>query len=153
MLNVLAGIYPRYTTSIVNGEPTEDDLANLWYLREQGLVEGALDLSLTQAYIFEGARITAKGLDFLADDGGIGAILGTVTVRLHADTIKELLLVRIESSSVPQEKKSWLKRQIETASAETIKKIVGSLLDEGVKRAPNLVQWVEQALQATNSVP
>ena len=151
MLNALAAVYPRHTTQIVNGEATEEDLANLWYLREQGLVEGALEISIGQAYIFQGAKITVKGLDFLADDGGIGAILGTVTVRLHADSIRELLLARIESSSAPAEKKSWLKKQIETASSETIKKIIDSLLDQGVKRAPELLQWVEQAIHAAKS--
>lgn len=151
MLNALAAVYPRYTTEIGNAEVSEADLANLWYLKEQGLVEGALEMSISQAYIFEGARITAKGLDFLADDGGISAILGTVTVRLHADSIKELLLTRIEASSAPAEKKSWLKTQIETASRETMKKIVGSLLDQGVKRAPELVQWVEHAIQAAKN--
>jgi hypothetical protein len=151
MLNALAAVYPRYTTAVVDAEVTEEDLANLWYLKEQGLVDGALEMSLSQSYIFQGARITAKGLDFLADDGGISAILGTVTVRLHADSIKELLLTRIDSSSAPPEKKSWLKKQIETASSETIKKIVGSLLDQGVKRAPELLQWVEQAIQSAKS--
>jgi hypothetical protein len=151
MLNALAAVYPRHTTEVVDGEPTEDDLANLWYLKEQCLVDGGLNMSTTDAYIFEGARITAKGLDFLADDGGISAILGTVTVRLHADSIKELLLTRIESSNAPVEKKSWLKKQIETASSETIKKIVGSLLDQGVTRAPELLKWVENAIQAAKS--
>jgi hypothetical protein len=151
MLNALATVYPRYTTAVVDAQVTEEDLTNLWYLKEQGLVDCALELSLSQSYIFEGARITAKGLNFLADDGGISAILGTVTVRLHADSIKELLLTRIDSSSAPPEKKSWLKKQIETASSETIKKIVGSLLDQGVKRAPELLQWVEQAIQSAKS--
>lgn len=148
MLNALANVYPRYTTEVVHGKATEQDLANLWYLKEQGLVDGGLEMSLCQSYIFQGARITAKGLDFLADDGGISAILGTVTVRLHADSIKELLLARVAASDAPEEKKSWLKKQIQTASSQTMKKIIDSLLDQGMKRAPELVQWVEQAIQA-----
>ena len=151
MLNSLATVYPRYTTEIFDAEVSEADLANLWYLKEQGLVEGGLEMSITQAYLFDGVKITAKGLDFLADDGGISAILGTVIVRLHAESIKELLLTRIEASNAPAEKKSWLKKQIETASSETMKKIVGSLLDQGVQQAPKLLQWVEQAIQAAKS--
>lgn len=151
MLNALAAEYPRYTINIFEGEPSEDDLANLWYLKEQGLVDGGLEMSITQAYLFDGARITAKGLDFLADDGGLSAILGTVTVRIHADSIRELLLARIDSSNAPAEKKSWLKKQVETASSETIKRIVDSLLDQGVKRAPELLEWVEQAIQAAKN--
>lgn len=152
MLKALAEVYPRYTIDIVEVEASEDDLANLWYLKEQGLIEGALDMSTTGAYIFEGAKITAKGLDFLADDGGISAILGTVTVRLHADSIKELLLTKVESSSASTEKKTWLKKQIETASGETIKKIVGSLIDQGVKYGPDFLQWAEKSFQTIKTL-
>lgn len=152
MLNSLATVYPRYTTKILDAEASEADLTNLWYLKEQGLVEGDLEMSITQAFIFSGVKITAKGLDFLADDGGISAILGTVIVRLHAESIKELLLTRIEASEAPAEKKSWLKQQIETASSETIKKIVGLILDQGVQQAPKLLQWMEQAIQVAKNV-
>ena len=148
MLQALASVYPRYTTDLGAGEPSADDLANLWYLKEQGLVEGPLEMSLSQSFIFQGAKVTAKGIDFLADDGGISAVLGTVTVKLHADTIKELLVSRVDSSSASTEKKSWLKRQLETASNETIKRIVSAVLDEGVKHAPDLIRLVEQAAKS-----
>lgn len=147
VLNALAAVYPRYTTGVVEGAPTEEDLANLWYLKEQCLIEGPLEMSLSQSYVFQGAKITAKGLDFLADDGGITAILGTVTVRIHADSIKELLLARVESSAAPAEKKSWLRKQIQVASGETMKKLVNSLFDQGLKHAPDTVRWIEQAFE------
>lgn len=144
MLETLAAVYPRYTVELGVEQVTEDVLANLWYLEEQGLVAGSLEMSVSQAFIFQGARITAKGLDFLADDGGLSAILGTLTVRLHADTIRELLLARIDASDAPADKKSWLRKQLDIASNEAIKRIVGTVVDEGIKRAPDLVQLVEQ---------
>lgn len=147
ILEALADVYPRYTGNLGVDPVTEEELANLWYLKEQGLIEGALDMSLSQEFIFQGAKITAKGLDFLADDGGISAILGTLTVRLHADTIRDLLLARIDASEAPPDKKSWLRKQLDLASAETIKKIVGSVVDEGIKRAPDLVQLIERVTQ------
>lgn len=148
MLQALADVYPGYTVDLGNGKPNKEDLENLWYLKEQNLIEGALEMSIEQSFIFQGVRITAKGVDFLADDGGVSAILGTVTVKLHADTIKELMLARVENSSVSSEKKSWLKKQLETASSETIKKIVGAVLDEGFKHAPDLIRLVEQAARS-----
>lgn len=147
MLEALAAVYPRYTGDLGVDPVTEEELANLWYLKEQGLVEGALEMSISQSFIFQGAKITAKGLDFLADDGGISAILGTLTVRLHADTIRDLLLARIDASDAPADKKSWLRKQLDLASTETIKKIVGSVVDEGIKRAPDLIQLVERVTQ------
>ena len=149
MLQALAAVYPRYTADLGVDSVTEEELANLWYLKEQGLVDGGLDMSISQAFIFEGAKITAKGIDFLADDGGISAILGTLTVRLHADTIRDLLLARIDASDASPDKKSWLRKQLDLASAETIKKIVGTVVDEGIKRAPDLVQLIERVTQNT----
>ena len=148
MLRALAAAYPKYTVDVRSSEVGEEDLVNLWYLKEQGLVEGALSMSIGQSYIFEGVKITAKGLDFLEDDGGLSAMLGTLTVRLHADTIKELLIARVEASHASPEKKSWVKKQLETASSEVIKKIVSAVLDEGVKHAPDLLRLVEQAARS-----
>lgn len=148
ILNTLAEVYPRYAKGFSFGELSEDDLANLWYLKEQGLVEGGIDMSISQAFIFQSAKITAKGMDFLADDGGLSAVLGTVTVRLHADTIKELLLSKVAASTAPVEKKTWLKKQLEVASTETIKKIISALLDEGVKHAPDIIHLVAQAARS-----
>lgn len=147
-LKALAAVYPRYAADFWGGEPSEEDLANLWYLKEQELVDGDLEMSLGQSFIFGGAKITAKGLDFLADDGGISAILNTVTVKIHPDTLRELLVSKFEKYSVPPDKKSWLKRQIETASNETIKKILGAVLDEGVKHVPDLINLVTQAAKS-----
>ncbi len=58
------------------------------------------------------ASITAAGLDFLADDGGLSAILGVVTVKVHADTIRDLIAAKIDTADLPVEKKSALKKQL-----------------------------------------
>lgn len=54
-------------------------------------------------------KITAKGIDFLAADGGLSAILGVVTVKLHSDTIQALLVSKINQSDIPIEEKNHLK--------------------------------------------
>lgn len=77
--------------------------ANLRYLAEHGLVVcNDKNLSAT-------VKITAKGIDFLTDDGGLSAILGVVTVRLHSDTIQTLLDAKINEANIPPEEKSRLK--------------------------------------------
>ena len=60
---------------------------NLAYLEEHGLV----DAKWAGNFAVANAKITARGIDFLSDDGGLSTILDTVTVKLHSDTIKELL--------------------------------------------------------------
>jgi hypothetical protein len=148
MLEALADVYPRLTEHIGVDFTDDDNLANLWYLKEQGLVEGKIEMAMDQTFVFQGVRITAKGMDFLADDGGVSAILGTVTVRVHPDSIKDLLLAKVEASSAPAEKKTWLKKQLETATNESIKKILNALLDEGIKHAPDLLRLIEQAAKS-----
>ena len=44
--------------------------------------------------------ITAKGIDFMMQDGGLSAILNTKIVKLHPDTIRDLLQNRIQASSL-----------------------------------------------------
>lgn len=143
MLEKLATIYPSYSTDCI-AQDSESDLANLYYLQEHGLVNAALDRTLSGAFIFSGAIITAKGLDFLADDGGLSAILGTVTVKLHAETIRDLLLSKVENSNEPDAKKSWLKSQISSLSGEALKTITNSLVQKGLDNIPDLVVWAQQ---------
>ena len=43
---------------------------------------------------------TEKAFDFLADDGGLSTILGTITIKLHSDTIQELLAAKIGDAAL-----------------------------------------------------
>ncbi len=78
--------------------------ANLQYLAEHGLVVFDNETLITAT-----VKITAKGIDFLMDDGGLSAILGVVTVKLHSDTIQALLNTKIDQADIPLEEKSKLK--------------------------------------------
>ena len=80
--------------------------ANLRYLAEHGLVVcNDKNLSAT-------VKITAKGIDFLTDDGGLSAILGVVTVKLHSDTIQALIAAKIDQAEISDSEKSWLKKEL-----------------------------------------
>ena len=149
ILQTLAAVYPSEAHDFVRKDAAQDDYANLWYLREHGLVNSAMKHALSGAVSFHGATITAKGLDFLADDGGLSAILGIVTVKLHADTIRELLLSKIDQAALPVEKKSWLKTSVETMSTEALKELVKSLVKMGVDAAPDLLAITQAAIETT----
>ena len=80
--------------------------ANLRYLAEHGLVVcNDKNLSAT-------VKITAKGIDFLTDDGGLSTILGVVTVKLHSDTIQALIAAKIDQAEISDSEKSWLKKEL-----------------------------------------
>ncbi|TCZ80373.1 hypothetical protein [Lysobacter sp. N42] len=148
ILQILAERYPDLSGDVVREDAKEFDCANLLYLQEHGLVQSGVNRSLSGAYIFQGAAITARGLDFLADDGGLSAILGTVTVKLHTDTLKDLLRFRIEASSLPTEQKSWLRKKVDTLTDESLKAVAKSLVQQGLDNVPDLYRWLQTVLGA-----
>lgn len=146
ILEALAEVYPSYITQFVDSENERADLEIIWYLREHELVEASLVFSVSGSMIFQGARITAKGMDFLADDGGLSAILGTVTVKLHADTIRELILSRVEASASSESEKSWVRTTIESMSSEGLKTLTRTLVQKGLDRTPDLIALLNNAV-------
>lgn len=83
----LADVYPEPITHELWDALTEKygaDVfhANARYLDGHGLVNRTV--SAIGTFIV----ITPEGLDFLVDDGGLSAILNTVTVKLHEDTAR-----------------------------------------------------------------
>ncbi|CUJ00181.1 hypothetical protein [Achromobacter xylosoxidans] len=107
----------------------QNRLANVYYLEGHGLVEAKGNPKGTEG---QGLRITAKGLDFLEDDGGIGAILGVVTIKLHDDTIKHLIEAKILASDLPAEEKQRWTDQLRSLPAKTIEHLVMKLVDRGL---------------------
>lgn len=125
-------------------EAEKNVLANLLYLEEHGLIEAGLQQSLDGKYSSYGTKITAKGLDFLEDDGGLSAILGTVTIRMHADSIKALLLAKIDASVLPAEEKSRLKKHLDALTGEAWKQAGKYLMEQGLNHLPAGLSWLEK---------
>ena len=72
---------------------------------------------------------TEKAFDFLADDGGLSTILGTITLKLHSDTIQELLAAKIEQSNIPAEDKSRLKTMLGKMGDAALAKLAEKAID------------------------
>ena len=85
LLAGLAAAYPATVDPMELGLNSDDPrwTFNAMYLAEHDLVDAQVVRDLTAGDVIARARITAKGLDFLQDDGGLGAILNTVTVRFE----------------------------------------------------------------------
>ncbi|MDA3509284.1 hypothetical protein MJ004_12875 [Acinetobacter junii] len=114
--------------------------ANLQYLEDHKLIEpDSYGISLDNIYFVEFIKITAKGLDFLANDGGLSAILNVVTVKFEADTLKAILEKRINQADLaPADKKSMIDALRELPS-ESIKHLTMKLLDEGLENLPSAI--------------
>lgn len=142
ILRTLSDCYPmgfdgRYW-NLDPGGNHEDLVANLLYLAEHGLLaHGFARYSGDWVEEIPGTiRITAKGMDFLEDDGGLSAILGVVTIKFHDDTIKSLIEAKILQSDLPQpEKKRWTD-QLRSLPAEATKHLVLRLVDKGLDSGP-----------------
>lgn len=114
---------------------------NAFYLTAHGLIEPVAlrrDVMGTPSQVFTG-RITAAGLDFLQDDGGLSAILGTVTVRLEPQTIRALLEARIDESALPASDKARLKSKLASLAGKAAEKVFWKLFDELLKHHEILV--------------
>lgn len=121
-------------------------IANLVYLEEHGLCESSLDRALLNApmRLLDGPTITARGLDFLEDDGGVGAILGVVTVRVHADTLRELIALKIEAAAAAPEEKSVLRKHLATLSDVTLRAAAADLVRLGLDHLPDVLGWLQR---------
>ncbi|KPF47050.1 hypothetical protein [Rhizobium sp. AAP43] len=146
---ILADAAERYPGKLrlegLPGGETRENVVNSVYLHEHDMLavtwKGNVVWGSPQ-YV----RITAKGLDFLANDGGLSAVLGVVTVKLHDDTIRGLLLAKLETSSAPIEVRQKLAEQIKTLPAEALKEITLSAMKSGLQQIPDVAVWLAKHL-------
>ena len=148
LLTKLSNVYPyNYDFNQdfeYNSEEREKALKNLYYLQSHGLVSEksvykSNSLGSQAPIIFGSSAITHKGMDFLANEGGLSAILGVVTVKFEADTLKAILENRINQSDLSPENKQSMIDSLRELPAESIKHLTMKLLDEGLENLPNAI--------------
>ncbi len=85
--------------------------------------------------------LTNRGVDFLADDGGLGAILDVVTIRLEAETLRTLVAARIESSDLPKEEKSRLIKALEGLKKKGLEEMNSRLVKYAADHIADPEMW------------
>ncbi len=147
LLTSLAAIYP--SDANVSSLPGYGDgnrlVVNAAYLSEHGLMEARLHQMDGRPQLGY-AKITANGMDFLQDDGGLGAILGVVTIRLHEETLRDLIEAKVLESDLPQTQKQRLIDQLRQLPAETTKHLAMQLVDAGLKSWPAALLLLRNAV-------
>lgn len=151
LLDRLAAAYPRQVDFDGLADLFDENKDMAWcckYLHEHGLVRAKITdyMDGTQAVLF--AEITAKGLDFLEDDGGLSAILGVVTIKFHEDVIRQLVEARLAQADLPEPERNKLLQALRQAPADSIKHLTTRLLDAGLENLPRAVQLVQTWIQS-----
>lgn len=114
---------------------------NFYYLIEHGLIKqhNFQDDEL-EDYYQPKYRITPKGIDFLENDGGISAILNTVTVKFDVNNVRELVEAGLLKANVSEERKSVLKEALRKAPGIIFQKITDKLLEKAVNDPMTLMK-------------
>lgn len=135
LLQRLAGDYPEQVEALELARDIDPSALdpNMAYLEEHGLVEATFLGSLNMGSPLIFGKITARGIDFLADDGGLGAILGVVTIKVHEDTLKQLIASKIEAADLPPQDKKRFLDQLRELPGETTKHLALKLVDVGLE--------------------
>jgi len=115
------------------------------YLEEHRLVRCVWSSTL-QGQRLQSVQITAYGLDFLEDDGGLSALLGVQTIKLHEDSIRGLIAKAIEDSPATPAEKGLLRDALEKAPQEAIKTLTSEAIKAGLKYAPDAVALLQKLL-------
>lgn len=119
------------------------------YLHEHGLIRAKITDFMSEGRELLYAEISAKGIDFLADDGGLSAILGPVTIKFHEDSLRQMIELRLAKASdqqVAPEEKTQLVQALRGLPADSIKHLTTRLLDLGMDNLPRAVEIVRTFL-------
>lgn len=145
LLEGLRSVYPA--TELY--QPGTDELArrrsvNLHYLLEHELISGKAESTYSDGISYV-VRINAKGLDFLQGDGGLSAILGVVTVKLHDETILKLMDGRIDADLAATDvAKTEAKSALRRLPEAVLKTLVEEITKKGLDHFPDLLPWIVQ---------
>lgn len=151
-LQLLYAVYPNELTNeqvneITNLYPDTDSfMANLLYLHQQQLIVSGLKPSSEGYVLVNTPAITHRGIDFIRDDGGLGAILNVQTVKLHDSTIIALEDI-IRVANIPEEQRKGLISKLRELPADAIKHLTLQLLTPAVLHPQAVIQSIEKFLQ------
>lgn len=125
-------------------------VANLAYLRAHGLIsdESILTSRTIGDYTSQPhlPSITHIGMDFLADDGGLSAILGVVTIKFEVEQFRSILESMILSSTLSTEQKSTMIDTLRDLPAESIKHLTTKIVDVGWDNLDSLMTIIQNCL-------
>lgn len=130
ILRALEEVYPDslLVEALPNYSFDRAYMANLFYLQEHGLIEGGDIREPGQCRSMIDVQITKDGLDFLAEDGGLQAILGEEIIKLERDEIISALKEGAERNAPTLDSAFSSVESINNIELQLLKKLILNIL-------------------------
>ena len=120
--------------------------ANIYYLSERGLISVSPQRTDDPYSLFENIRATADGRDFMMGDEGLKSVLDIRTIKIHSDTMTQLIDI-ISSSNIPEEEKRGILSKLQELPASAITHLTNELTVKAALALPGALQLIQKYLQ------
>ncbi|WP_274369838.1 hypothetical protein [Morganella morganii] len=158
LLRLMAESYPGFPSKerVIEVADRFDDMvdvsANLVYLYQHGLIEKPYRAANTDdgpvlRFMLNELTITEKGIDLVLDDGGLTAILGVQTIKIHTDTMRNLEEI-ILSSNIPEAEKKGLLAKLRELPSSAITHLTNELVVKAALALPGALPLIQTYLQS-----
>lgn len=148
ILQALQDVYPD--SVLVSALPFYEEsrrfMANLFYLKDHGLLTGGDVREPGRYRSMVDIEITMDGLDFLADDGGMPSVLDGTRIVIESSELLALLRQGVVASVADDGKKADLLARIEGLDMTALQDLLMLLLDTGARQCDNGIAFIERAL-------
>lgn len=137
----------QYLVNLFGSESTL--VANLVYLEGHALIVSGVKFGINDFIInLAQLEITSRGIDFIRDDGGLGAIINVQVVKFHDSTIVALEDI-IRVANIPEAQKTGLISKLRELPADAIKHLTLQLLTPEVLQPQAVIQLIETLLRSS----
>lgn len=144
ILVALSKVYPDslLVSALPGFSHNREFMGNLFYLQEHGVIDGGDIREPGQCRSMVDAQITKAGLDFLADDGGLRAILGYHFVKLEASALLDSLLKLLQEVKIEDDKRLAAAALLNSMDNEALADFVLKLLGHGDSVPQALISYL-----------
>lgn len=120
--------------------------ANIYYLSERGLIFVSPQRTDDPYSLLENIKATADGIDFMMGDEGLKSVLDIRTIKIHSDTMTQLIDI-ISSSNIPAEEKHGILSKLRELPASAITHLTNELTVKAALALPGALQLIQKYLQ------
>lgn len=152
ILTALREVYPDslLVSALPGFSHDREFMGNLFYLQEHGIIDGGDIREPGQCRSMVDAQITKAGLDFLADDGGLKAILGYQSVKIDASSLVESLLKRLQKNVIGDDKYKEAAARLNSMDGRSLASLVLELICSGSFTDDELLSYLLPANSETS---